>query len=138
MNEGLAVNGSCLCGAVTLTAYPVRRAITLCHCGMCRQWTGGPYMGIECHEPLALSDDAPVTRFPSSPWACRGFCNQCGSHLFFRTNNGHVLVVAAGLFQLDDGWQITDELFMETKPKYYALTGSQRQWIGDGVRRADD
>jgi hypothetical protein len=137
MAEELTINGRCLCGAVEVTAQPIQQAIGACHCRMCRRWASGPYMGIECHDSLSLRGEAAVTTFQSSEWAYRAFCNQCGSHLFFRMNDGSLVVASSGLFDLDEAWQLTDEVFMEDKPGQYAFTGTLRQWLGDGEQRWD-
>lgn len=137
MTEEVVIRGRCVCGTVTIEAQALGREIGVCHCALCRQWAGGPFMAIECHELVDLRGTSAVTTFPSSEWAHRAFCNQCGSSLYFRMNDGSFLAVAAGLFDLGHDWQLTDELFMENKPCYYGFAGSTRQWIGDGVERAD-
>jgi len=137
MTENGSLTGHCLCGDLMVRAYPMRQVIGVCHCRMCRKWCGGPYMGIECHDAVEVMGRSSVATFASSEWAYRAFCSQCGSHLFFRMNDGSMTVVAAGLFDLDETWQLTDEVFMEDKPPHYAFKETQRQWIGDGERLVD-
>lgn len=120
MSDELAIKGRCLCGAVEVSAYPVRQAIAVCHCRMCRRWAGGPFMAVECHDGIELHGERYVTRFASSAWAHRAFCNQCGSNLYFRMNDHSFVALASGLFELGPEWPITDEVFTEEKPGHYA------------------
>jgi len=38
--------GSCLCGAIRITAKNINNNVGACHCGMCRKWGGGPLMAV--------------------------------------------------------------------------------------------
>ena len=40
------MKGTCLCGAVEVVAGDATQ-IGLCHCSMCRRWTGGPFFAVE-------------------------------------------------------------------------------------------
>jgi len=55
-----------------------------CYCGMCRRWGGGPLLAVDCGTSVRLTGEEHVGVFASSKWAERGFCKQCGSHLFYR------------------------------------------------------
>jgi len=41
MSETMKQTGSCLCGAVSVTANNASTKVGACHCGMCRKWGGG-------------------------------------------------------------------------------------------------
>jgi len=104
------IEGQCLCGAVTVQATPVRRHVEACHCTMCRRWgeiDGGEH----------------VVRYRSSEWAERGFCGRCGSNLFFHylPNGNHGFL--AGLFPDDTLLPLSEEIFIDQKPGYYAFAG---------------
>ena len=78
----MSATGKCLCGAVTFTAQDVENHIHACHCRMCRAWTGGPLLGATVGEITFTGEDH-IKRYTSSEWAERGFCDQCGSTLFY-------------------------------------------------------
>jgi hypothetical protein len=40
MSQGIVNNGSCLCGAVTLSTTTMSPLVSACHCNMCRKWGG--------------------------------------------------------------------------------------------------
>ncbi|MDY6983113.1 MAG: GFA family protein, partial [Pseudomonadota bacterium] len=74
------MKGSCLCGAVTITA-PDLSEIAACHCGMCRRWGGGPFMTLHAGQDVKVEGD--VKTYRSSDWAERAFCGTCGTHLYY-------------------------------------------------------
>ena len=130
MNAISEQRGSCLCGAVTLTATPKSLHVGACHCGMCRKWGGGPLMVVDC-EGVSISDDANVGVYPSSDWAERGFCRQCGSHLFYRLKEGAFYAVPVGILDNDREWQLVEQVFIDAKPDYYSFSERTRNLTGD-------
>ena len=84
MSEGATMNGGCLCGAVRFTATPANREVGACHCSMCRRWTAGPFLGLECGTTVKVADSAQLGVYRSSEWAERCFCKKCGTALFYR------------------------------------------------------
>ncbi len=120
-----AMTGRCLCGRVTVTATPDREALIACHCAMCRRWTSGMLMTLQCREG-AVRFDGPAKAIASSDFAERGFCGECGSALWYRmTRSGANWYVAAGLF--DTGaMPVGMEVFIDRKPQGYALAGERR------------
>ncbi len=121
------MRGRCLCGAVTVTAVPVRQALAACHCDMCRRWSSSAFMAFEAETVKA---EGPVRTFTSSEWAERAFCERCGSNLWYRItapgpmHGQHQL--AAGLFDVGD-MPIKLEVFIDKKPPGYAFAGERKQ-----------
>lgn len=80
MSSEKPFEGGCLCGSVRYrsTATPIRGVI--CHCSICRRHSGAPALSF-VHFPVAefswLKEQP--TRYRSSEFAQRGFCNVCGS-----------------------------------------------------------
>ena len=91
------LTGGCQCGAVRFRAERLGGA-ALCHCRMCQKAFGG-FFG-----PLVTSYGVTWTRgtpswFRSSDRAQRGFCNQCGTPLAYRTDGDEESVeLAIGAF----------------------------------------
>ena len=86
----------CLCGDTSLTVVPKSMEIGACHCNTCRKWSGGPFLAIES-EQVSLTGNN-VGHYDSSEWAERVFCQQCGTHLFYKLKDGHAHYVPVGLF----------------------------------------
>jgi len=43
MSVATKQTGSCLCGAIRITAINPCKKVGACHCGMFRKWGGGPF-----------------------------------------------------------------------------------------------
>ncbi len=84
MSDVIVGSGSCLCGATLITAKSISKNVGACHCSMCRKWSGGPLMAVDCGTDVSFEGEENISVFKSSEWAERGFCNKCGSHLFYR------------------------------------------------------
>ena len=76
------MKGECLCKSVVLEIAH-DGGFEACHCGMCRQWGGGPFLGIHTQSYTVLAGHHSIGVFSSSDWAERGFCTKCGTHLFY-------------------------------------------------------
>ncbi len=116
------MTGSCLCGSVKFKATGVDGNHGVCHCGTCRKWSGGPTMGVHV-ESLDFESEDNVTAYISSDWAERGFCKNCGTHLFYRLKEGNMTVVWAGAFDDNEGFELEREIYLDNKPAGYNFAG---------------
>ncbi|MFK7794554.1 MAG: GFA family protein [Gammaproteobacteria bacterium] len=110
---------TCLCGQVKLTAAKHNNTVGACHCGICRKWTGGPFMTIDCGTDVSFDSAGSVSVFSSSEWAERGFCKHCGSHIFYRLKETQQYFIPAGLFENTDNFVFDHQVFIDNKPHYY-------------------
>lgn len=120
--------GACLCGKVQITLPADKTRVGACHCAMCRKWSGGgPYMAIHTGPELVVQGAEHIQRFQSSPWAERGFCRECGTHLFYHLKGGDYML-AAGLFSGAE-LELGREIFVEQKPDWYGFLsdGSEKK-----------
>ena len=127
------IEGRCLCGAVKVRATPVRRHVEACHCSMCRHWGGGAFLGVQCGADPEFEGAEHIVRYPSSDWAERGFCGKCGSHLFFLYKPLGNYGFLAGLFPDDALEPLSEEIFVDEKPPYYAFEGDHERLTGTEV-----
>ena len=51
---GKSMSGGCLCGAVRFTAAPANHEVGACHCSMCRKWTAGPFLVLDCADTKCM------------------------------------------------------------------------------------
>ncbi len=130
MSKPNAISGKCLCGAVQLTTNRIDDDLGACHCSMCRKWGGGPLMAIDCGAEVSLNGDDNVSIFDSSKWAERGFCNNCGSHLFYRLKDTGQYFVPIGLFDEELDAVFTSQVFIDEKPAYYAFANETKNMTG--------
>mgnify|MGYP003137436347 CR=1 FL=1 len=114
--------GSCLCGAVAFDVPEVRREVTFCHCGQCRKASGHQWAATRAPwDSLVFHSDEALTWFTSSPWAKRGFCNLCGSSLFYRMNDEDGVGIAAGCIDAPTGMVPGKHIFVADKGDYYGI-----------------
>ena len=94
--------GGCLCGAVRFEIRGALRAVTTCHCTMCRRagTSVGAYTAC-APDNLTMTGRAPAW-YNSSPEARRGFCPVCGSQLFWEAVTGDHISVSAGAIDDQD------------------------------------
>ena len=126
MSDTIKGEGHCLCGAVSVTASTMGNKVGACHCGMCRRWTGGPLMAIDCSTNVTFEGEENITVFESSQWAERGFCNKCGSHLFYRLKENKQYYIPAGLFETCDNLVLNSQVFIDKKPAYYSFANETK------------
>lgn len=120
--------GGCLCGAVRFTAQDVPAKAGVCHCEMCRRWTGSSLIGVTVAlENVDWQDETHLGRIQSSHWAERGFCTRCGTGMFFRvtmdSDYSGDIELPIGVFDDPDGFEITNEIYIDVKPDSYAYEG---------------
>jgi hypothetical protein len=120
-----SLSGSCLCGGVSVTLAPEHGELHVCHCDMCRRWTGSMMMVIDAAKG-SVHFDGPVQTYKSSDWAERSFCGTCGSTLWYKlTIPGHESYhVAAGLFDDMGGFALQKEIYIDRKPAGFDLAGA--------------
>ncbi|MGR5132111.1 GFA family protein [Vibrio alfacsensis] len=124
------MKGTCLCGAIEVTA-PEHNEVSLCHCDMCRKWSSGALHAVHCGSGVEFSGPEPK-RYRSSEWAERGFCGECGTNLFYHLLGSDEYVLSAGLFKQPD-FKLTLEIFTDEKPQYYQLQPESKKMTGKEV-----
>lgn len=115
-----AVEGRCLCGAVTITVARHGDHASACHCGMCRRWSGGALWCVEAPAE-AVTVAGPVARHRASSFAERAFCATCGSHLWIRDDAGAVYDLMPGLFDAFRALQLGREVYADRAFAFAAL-----------------
>ena len=133
-DEAGRIEGHCLCGAVTVCAVPARRHVEACHCTMCRRWNGVAFVGVQCGSEVAIEGEAHVVRYRSSEWAERGFCGRCGSSLFYHYLPLGTYGFTAGLFPDEALLPLSEEIFIDEKPAYYAFDAESAKLTGEEVK----
>lgn len=130
MSELQKITGQCLCGAVTVEALTDRSNMRACHCDMCRRHTSSMFISIATEQD-SITVTGPAKTFRSSDWANRGFCEVCGSTLWYGTNHDGARHLAAGLFDNGGGSTMQIEFFNDRCPDGYALAGDHKKLTTD-------
>ena len=122
--------GGCLCGAVRFEADDVDTHVHGCHCSMCRNWSGGPMLACSVGS-VRFTGDAHIRRYDSSAWAERGFCEVCGSNLFYRLKEGDRYILCVGAFDDESVFELVGEIYVDEKPPGYAFAGDHPRQTGE-------
>ncbi len=115
--------GQCECGAVRFQASEVRDTITACHCSQCRRSSGHVWAStVAPLDQVRFEADDGLTWYRSSDFAKRGFCNQCGSSLFYMMDaQPNVLAIASGCLDDTSDMVLTKHIFTKDKGGYYDI-----------------
>ncbi|VAW33316.1 Gfa-like protein [hydrothermal vent metagenome] len=122
--------GSCLCKSVQVEAEVISHNVGVCHCRMCRKWAGGSLLAVETSGVVNFKGEDNITSYKSSDWAQRGFCKNCGTHLFYHLLSNNQYIIPAGLFDSDAGFVLGHQIFIEEKPGYYNFAEKTKKMTG--------
>lgn len=116
------MQGSCHCGAVRYVVTGTLRQVVGCHCTQCRK-TSGHYVAATqaAMSDFKLSETKSLKWYRSSPGAQRGFCDECGSSLFWQEDGTSHISIMAGTLDGPTGLAMDRHIHAETKGDYYDL-----------------
>lgn len=131
-SQGPIARGRCLCGAVRFEVHGPLRPIIYCHCTMCRR-SGGHFDAATACAPehLRLLSAASLRWYRSSAIARRGFCDTCGSQLFWEPAHGGHISIWAGTLESPTGLNAAKHIFVIDKGDYYEIMDALPQWPED-------
>ncbi|WP_321338180.1 GFA family protein [Breoghania sp.] len=98
----------------------------VCHCTMCRRWSGGTFMAVQCTDVETSGGDA-LSVYDSSEWGERVFCRHCGSNIMWRSKDGSHVAVSAQAFDAPDMFSFASEIFYDQKPSNYAFANDTQK-----------
>lgn len=132
MTQSENAKGSCLCGAVSLEIEDLDNHLGACHCHMCRKWGGGPLMAL-VGSKVSIKGEKAIKVFDSSAWAERGFCRECGTHLFYRIKETQQYHIPVGLLEKEFNIDFNLQVFIDEKPSYYDFANQTEMMTGTEV-----
>ena len=80
--------GSCLCGAIAFTLQFPSKWVVHCHCSRCQRAHGSAFVtwvGADTQQVQIDDADKLLTWYQEPSGSSRGFCQRCGSPMFFRS-----------------------------------------------------
>lgn len=127
--ETTKFTGGCLCGNVRYEVNGPLRDVVNCHCGMCRRLHGnyGPHT-------KARNDHIKVTRTDGLAWyqtsnvARRGFCQRCGSGLFWEPFEQDSTGIIAGTLDSFGDLKTIGHIFTGEKGSFYEISDDLPQF----------
>ena len=113
------------------------RPVGACHCKQCQRATGSYFMatGVALSDLTIDDSQGALTWFrdPNGDWAERGFCNRCGSNIFWKRDNADYMAVTAGTLNEPTGLKLTTHIFVDYKGDYYDITDGLPQLPEGGL-----
>ncbi len=83
-------------------------------------------MSFNAGQHLKFTKEHLVGRYSSSEWAERGFCRNCGTHLFFRLKKTDNYFLSTGIFGNSISPSFELQEFIDQKPEYYAFANATK------------
>ena len=78
-------------------------------------------MAVDCGTEVDIEGADSLAVFDSSAWAERGFCKQCGTHLFYRLKGQKSYHSPVGLFGDAIDPEFSLQVFIDKKPSGYSF-----------------
>ena len=118
----MSIGGSCLCGKVKLTVTSFARDVVACHCTQCRKQTGHFVAATRVeNSKLTISGKEHLKWYKASADATRGFCQHCGSVLFWRSKDSDSTSIMAGCLDSPTGLTVSHHIYATDKGDYYEI-----------------
>lgn len=133
MTDQSEQTGQCLCGKVRFSIAEPEREVGICHCNMCRRWSGGPLLAVHIKGRISFDGEENIATWQSSQWAERAFCKTCGSNLYYRLRESGDYIITAGLLDDQSGLNLTNQIFIDEKPEFYDFANDTNKMTGAEV-----
>lgn len=118
----MMTSGGCLCGAVRYEAECEPYHIVHCHCIDCRKSTGAPFVTWASFQRKDFRFAAGTPREIEWENRIRGFCEKCGTALFFLMERGSDEIdVTVGSLDRPDKIVPADHVWMEDRLPWIKL-----------------
>ncbi|MEQ9674471.1 MAG: GFA family protein [Roseovarius indicus] len=115
-------SGGCLCGAVRFRVEAELRDPIACHCKQCRQQSGHFFSAVPAPKTaLNFERDDGLRWYRHTDTAMRGFCGECGSSLFWRGDEGPVVMVAMGALDDTGDMKLCGHYWVDFMGDYYDI-----------------
>lgn len=82
---------------------------------------------------LRVSPKASVKSLSSSDYGVRGFCGNCGTHLYWKMKDDSMIAVWIGTLEHSDDLSFDTQIFIDSKPEHYAFTNETKNLTGAEV-----
>ncbi|MCY3768951.1 MAG: GFA family protein [Gammaproteobacteria bacterium] len=114
--------GGCLCGGVRYRVVGEIRPVINCFCSQCRKTSGHHFAATQAGlEQFQLLSEESLAWYSSSDAARRGFCNRCGSSLFWQRRGTRTISITAGTLDGPTGLSTMKNIFVEDRSDYHDL-----------------
>jgi len=115
--------GGCLCGGVRFVIRAPLGEIVVCHCSLCRRWSGAAYGAASPvrRDGLELVEDQGLAWYVDRNDRERGFCRTCGCGIFWLREGDDEIYVSAGALDEPTGLRIEGHMMVASKADWEDL-----------------
>ena len=122
------LSGSCLCGDISFEVQGTPLGASMCHCSQCRKQSGHHWASVHvAREALEMTSQDGLAWYSASDKARRGFCETCGSMLFWDPVDEDRISVSLGVLDNPTGAKLAKHIFTTDKGDYYEITDGLAQ-----------
>ena len=123
--------GNCNCGAVAFEIDKENSDIFMCHCSICRRYTGANGVAVIIAKNsqfrwLKGEDQIANWRKPDAQWQA-WFCRICGSALPGKNDDAHMFVPAGLLSEGAEESRVAHHIWVGSKAGWDEIGGSGKQ-----------
>lgn len=123
--------GSCLCGGVTFQMTGPLDDVIACHCEQCRKQTGNYWSSTHTADiDLVMIKSDGLAWYRSSENAQRGFCKNCGSTLFWKSDGSGRTSICVGSIDGKSGLKLGGHIYVDHAGDYYEIAGGEYRKTG--------
>lgn len=116
------LSATCHCGAIHLTLPVEAAGVLACHCNDCQKMHGNFNAFLAApRDAITLRGEAALVWYQSSTDSRRAFCGTCGARVIKEITAPGRWLVSAGLIDGPTGKHIIKNLWVQSKPDWYAL-----------------
>jgi len=121
--------GGCLCGAVKFKIDGPLRDVVNCHCTMCQKLHGGFGGHAKAKKKdITFLSETGLKWYRTSAIAQRGFCEECGSSLFWQPDAQDATGILAGALDCPTNLKTIGHIFTAEKADFYEITDDLPQF----------
>ncbi|MCP3666747.1 MAG: GFA family protein [Gammaproteobacteria bacterium] len=129
LEPGQKLSGGCLCGSVVFEVEGPLRDLISCYCSQCRTSSGNFVTATGVPDKRLRMLDSGALAWYKNGEARRGFCQNCGSSLFWlpEHRDGSVRIMA-GCLDPANGLEVKAHIFVHNKSDFHEIAGSAPQY----------
>jgi hypothetical protein len=125
------VQGECNCGAVAFEADASPTGVFVCHCSICRRFTGGNGIAVVIVESDAFrwvrgEDQITTWKKPNADWQA-WFCQACGSPLPGANDESRMFIPAGLIAEGADTLKVMHHIWVDSRAVWDEIGDSGQQ-----------
>lgn len=128
----MSLRGACNCGQVAFEAHAAGRDVYVCHCSICRRYSGSAGFAVVLVEKSAFrwvrgEADVRLWQKPDADWQA-WFCGHCGSPVPGPNDATRMFIPAGLISEGGDQLRVAAHLFVDSRAGWDVIGGDADQY----------